>query len=168
MAVRKIVSIPHPCLRKVAPNVEVFDDALRALVDDMYETMYAASGVGLAAPQIAISKRVAVIDASDQKNEKFCLINPEIIETKNEVVMTEGCLSVPGTYDEVVRASYVRFKAFDEFGKEYEREGEGLLAEAVQHEIDHLNGKLYIDLLSPLKRKRAKAKMEKYLRHQNP
>lgn len=164
MAIYKIVTLPHAVLRKPADEVTEFDDNLRMLINDMYETMYEADGVGLAAPQIGISKQIAVIDVTPDKTGKFCLINPELIESTGSKEMTEGCLSVPGCWDVVTRATQVRFRALDEHGQPYEREAEGLLAECVQHEIDHLRGKLYIDLLSPLKRKRAHQKMEKFLR----
>lgn len=166
MAIRKIVTLPNPVLRKMADEVIIIDDNIRSLVDDMYETMYAADGVGLAAPQIGISKKIAVIDTSPDKSGKFCLINPEIIAREGVKEMDEGCLSVPGCWDTVTRATFVRFRALDEFGQTYEREAEGLLAECVQHEIDHLNGKLYVDLLSPLKRKRIQQKMQKFIRSQ--
>ena len=164
MAIYKIVHIPDTVLRKEAETVTVIDDSVRKLVDDMFETMYHANGVGLAAPQIGISKRIAVIDATQDKRQQLCLINPEITHREGSEVMQEGCLSVPGTYDAVQRATKVTMKATDQYGKDYELTAEGLLAEVIQHEIDHLYGKLYIDLLSPLKRDRAKEKMDKHKR----
>jgi peptide deformylase len=164
MSVLKIVYHPHPVLSQVAEPVTVFDDALQKLIQDMYVTMYKANGVGLAAPQVAISKRIAVVDVSEEGNKAFCIINPEIIEREGEEMMDAGCLSVPGTHDAVPRATKVKVRAQDEFGKFFEIEGEGLLAHCLQHEIDHLNGKLYIDYLSQLKRKMLIKKMEKFLR----
>lgn len=165
MALLKVVFHPHPVLAKVAEPVTQFDDALKKLVQDMYETMYEENGVGLAAPQVAISKRLAVVDVSDERNKPFVIINPEIIEKEGEELMEAGCLSVPHTYDKVPRATRVKVRAQDETGKFFEIEGDGLLAHCLQHEIDHLNGKLYIDYLSPLKRRMLLKKMEKSLKH---
>ncbi|MEO8400823.1 MAG: peptide deformylase [Gammaproteobacteria bacterium] len=167
MALIPIVYHPHPALHKMASAVTVFDEALKKLIHDMYETMYAANGVGLAAPQIAITKRLAVIDVSDERNQPFCIINPEIIEKTGEELMEAGCLSVPSTYDKVPRATRVKVRAQDETGKFFEIEGEGLLGHCLQHEIDHLDGKLYIDYLSPLKRGLLLKKMQKHLRHKD-
>ncbi len=164
MALLKVVFYPHPVLAKNAEPVTQFDDALKQFIQDMYETMYAENGVGLAAPQVAISKRLAVIDVSDAQNQPFVIINPEIIEKHGEELMTAGCLSVPYTYDKVPRATKVKVRAQDETGKFFEIEGEGLLAHCLQHEIDHLNGKLYIDYLSGLKRRMLIKKMEKNLK----
>lgn len=165
MAIRKIVYLPDPRLRKVSSPVEAFDEELQTLIDDMFETMYDAKGVGLAAPQIGINLQLSVIDVAGDKKDQIVIINPEIIERIGEVSYQEGCLSVPGAYDTVKRAEKVTVRALDRQGKEFERSADGLLAECIQHEIDHLNGKLYIDLLSPLKRKLARKKMDKYLRH---
>ncbi|HSW69606.1 MAG TPA: peptide deformylase [Gammaproteobacteria bacterium] len=164
MALLKVVFHPHPVLAKIAEPVTVFDETLKNFIQDMYETMYKENGVGLAAPQVAISKRLAVIDVSDERNQPFVIINPEIIEKQGEELMEAGCLSVPYTYDKVPRATKVTVRAQDETGKFFEIEGEGLLAHCLQHEIDHLNGKLYIDYLSPLKKQRLIKKMEKNLK----
>lgn len=166
MAIRKIVYYPHPALRAGTQDVTVFDDALQSIIDDMFETMYDAKGVGLAAPQIALDHNLAVIDASQDKSQQLVLINPEIIALEGEEEMQEGCLSVPGGFDIVKRATQVTMRALDRHGEEYEISADGLLAEAIQHEIDHLKGKLYIDLLSPMKRERAKKRLEKFLRTQ--
>lgn len=164
MAIHKLVYLPDPVLRKVAEKVDNIDQDLQTLLDDMFETMYDAKGVGLAAPQIGISKQIAVIDVTKDRSQQFVLINPQVIEVKGEETMQEGCLSVPGVYDTVKRASWVKMRALDRDGNEYELEGDGLLGEAIQHEIDHLNGKLFVDLLSPLKRNRAKKKLDKFKR----
>jgi peptide deformylase len=148
----------------VAEPVTVFDDKLKKLIQDMYETMYEENGVGLAAPQVAISKRLAVIDVSDERTQPFCIINPEIIEKEGSELMEAGCLSVPHTYDKVPRATKVKVLAQNENGEFFEIIGDGLLGHCLQHEIDHLNGKLYIDYLSPLKRRMLIKKMEKNLR----
>jgi peptide deformylase len=154
----------HPTLHKVAQPITHFDEALLTLIQDMYETMYAADGCGLAAPQIGIAKRIAVIDISDKKNKPFCIINPEIIEKTGMELMSAGCLSVPGTYTTGPRATYVKVRAQDETGKVFELAATGLLSHCLQHEIDHLLGKLNIDYLSPLKKQISLKKMEKFLR----
>ncbi|KTD27997.1 MULTISPECIES: peptide deformylase [Legionella] len=164
MAIRKILYLPDERLRQIAKPVEQFDDALQTLIDDMFDTMYHARGVGLAAPQIGVSLRLSVIDIVGDKKEQLVLINPEIIATEGEIEYEEGCLSVPGAYDKVVRAKKVTIRALDRFGKEYEMSGEGVLGECFQHEIDHLNGKLFVDLLSPLKRAMARRKLDKFKR----
>lgn len=166
MTILKIVYHPHPVLRKVAESVTVFDEELQTLVKDMIETMYHAEGVGLAAPQVAIAKRIAVIDVSPEMNKPFCIINPEIIESEGHDLMDAGCLSVPGTHGSVPRATRVKVRAQDEHGKFFEIEGTELLGHCLQHEIDHLHGKLYIDHLSMLKKKMLIKKMEKFLRDQ--
>jgi peptide deformylase len=166
MAIRKILYLPDERLRKVAKTVETFDDKLQTLIDDMFETMYDARGVGLAAPQIGVSMRLSVIDIVGDKSEQLVIINPEIISSSGEKEFDEGCLSVPGAYDKVIRAEKVTVKALDRFGKPFEMSAEGLLAECFQHEIDHLNGKLFVDLLSPLKRAMARRKLDKFKRHQ--
>ena len=166
MTIRKIIYLPDPCLRKVAKPVETFDEKLHILIDDMFETMYHARGVGLAAPQIGVSLRLSVIDVKGDKKEQLVIINPEIVSATGEKKYEEGCLSVPGAYDTVTRADKVVVKALDRFGKPFEIEAEGLLSECLQHEIDHLNGKLYIDLLSPLKKMLARKKLEKFKRMQ--
>lgn len=164
MALRKIIYLPDERLRLVAKPVEHFDDELQTLIDDMFETMYHARGVGLAAPQIGISLRLSVIDIDGDKKHQLVLINPEIIAREGETEYEEGCLSVPGAYDKVLRANKVTIRALDRFGKEYEMSGDGVLGECFQHEIDHLNGKLFVDLLSPLKRAMARRKLDKFKR----
>lgn len=164
MAIRKILYLPDERLRKVAKPVEKFDDELQALIEDMFETMYDARGVGLAAPQIGISLRLSVIDVVGDKSEQLVIINPEIVSTEGEKEYEEGCLSVPGAYDKVLRADKVTVKALDRTGKPFEITADGLLGECLQHEIDHLNGKLFVDLLSPLKRMVARRKLDKFKR----
>lgn len=164
MAVRKIIFLPDERLRKIAKPIEHFDDALQTLIDDMFDTMYHARGVGLAAPQIGISLRLSVIDVVGDKKNQLVLANPEIISTEGQVEYEEGCLSIPGTYDTVVRAKHVTIRAQDRLGKPFEMSAEGLLGECFQHEIDHLNGKLYIDLLSPLKRSLARKRLDRFKR----
>ncbi len=165
MAILTIVFHPHPALQKAADPVTEFDAKLKQLIADMTETMYYANGVGLAAPQVAISKRIAVIDVSDEGNKPFCIINPEIIQAEGSEPMDAGCLSVPGTHDKVPRATYVKVRAQNEKGEFFEIEGRDLLGHCLQHEIDHLHGKLYIDHLSPLKRSMIIKKMGKFLRN---
>ena len=166
MAIRKIIYLPDPRLRKVSVPVETFDDKLLALIDDMFETMYDARGVGLAAPQIGINIRLSVVDASGDKTQRLVLANPEIIASEGLIEYQEGCLSVPSVYDTVRRAEKVTLRAQDQFGEFYEMQAEGLLGECFQHEIDHLNGKLFVDLLSPLKRAMARKKLDNFKRHQ--
>ena len=167
MTIRKIIYLPDARLRKVSKDITTFDDELQTLIDDMFETMYDARGVGLAAPQIGINLRLSVIDVEGDKKNQIVIINPEIIESHGSTDYQEGCLSVPGSYDTVTRAEKVKVKALDRFGKPFEIEADGLLGECLQHEIDHLNGKLYIDLLSPLKRSIARKKLEKFKRQQS-
>lgn len=164
MAIRKIIYLPDERLRLVAKPVEQFDDALQTLIDDMFDTMYNANGVGLAAPQIGISLRLSVVDVMGDKKQQLVLVNPEIITREGEAEYQEGCLSVPGAYDTVIRAKKVTIRAQDRFGKSFEMTAEGLLGECFQHEIDHLNGKLFVDLLSPLKRAMARRKLDKFKR----
>lgn len=164
MAIRKIIYLPDAVLRQVAKPVEHIDDALQTLIDDMFETMYSVNGVGLAAPQIGVSLRLSVIDVIGDKKQQLVLINPEIIASEGHKEYQEGCLSVPGVYDTVVRADKVTIRALDRTGKSYEMTADGLLGECFQHEIDHLNGRLYVDLLSPLKRTMARRKLEKFKR----
>jgi len=165
MAIRQIIYLPDSRLRNVSKEITVFDDELQTLIDDMFETMYDAQGVGLAAPQIGINVRLSVIDVIGDKSQQIVIINPEIIESEGETEYQEGCLSVPGAYDTVKRATRVKVRALDRFGKEFEMEADGLLGECFQHEIDHLNGKLFIDLLSPLKRNIARKKLAKFKRN---
>lgn len=165
MAIRPILHFPDPDLRKKALPVSTFDHELQILIDDMFETMYSGQGIGLAATQINIQQRVIVIDLSEDKTDIFCLINPEILEKHAVEEMEEGCLSVPGIYESVQRAEHVTVKALDRGGKPFELTTGGLLAVCIQHEIDHLDGKLFVDYLSPLKRERIKKKLEKHRRN---
>jgi len=161
MALRQILHHPDPRLRLKAQAVTCFDAALGTLVDDMFETMYAAPGIGLAATQIDVQLRVIVVDTSSDKREPHCFINPTILATRGEEEMEEGCLSVPGIFDYVQRAEWVRIAAFDRNGVSFEFEADGLLAVCVQHEMDHLDGKLFVDYLSQLKQTRIRKKLEK-------
>lgn len=162
--IRRICYLPEEVLRKVAKPVETFDDALQTLIEDMFDTMYDAKGVGLAAPQIGVSLQLSVIDIKGDKSDQLVIVNPEIIASEGEETFQEGCLSVPGAWDTVVRAKKVTVRAQDRYGKPFEITGESLLGECLQHEIDHLNGKLFIDLLSPLKRNMIRRKVEKFKR----
>jgi peptide deformylase len=162
MALLPILCYPDPRLHTVAQPVPVVDDRIRRLVADMLETMYDAQGIGLAATQVDVHERVIVIDTSEDRNQPLVLVNPEIVwESPERQVNDEGCLSVPGIYDGVERASSIRVKALDENGRAREVEAEGLLAVCVQHEMDHLLGKVFVEYLSPLKRNRIKTKMLK-------
>lgn len=165
MAKLKILEFPDPRLRTRAQPVEAVDDALRQLIDDMFETMYDAPGIGLAATQVDVHRRLLVADVSSDKNEPWVLINPEIIEKDGVEVSEEGCLSVPGYYEEVERAERVRVRYLDRDGNETESEFDGLLAVCVQHEIDHLDGKLFVDYISEAKRQRIRKRLEKDRRH---
>lgn len=164
MTIRKIIYLPDPRLRLVTKPVTTFDDSLQTLIEDMFETMYDANGVGLAAPQIGISLRLSVVDVIGDKTQQLVLANPEIIESHGQVEYQEGCLSVPGAYDTVIRAEKVTVRAQDRAGKSFEMTAEGLLCECFQHEIDHLNGKLFVDQLSPIKRAMARKKVDKFRR----
>jgi peptide deformylase len=161
-----IIKFGNPVLEKKAEMVTVFDDELRKLIDDMFESMYAARGVGLAAPQIGISRRIAVIDVTfkEDPKAKFALINPEIIRTEGRFKQSEGCLSIPDFRENVTRPRAVSVRAQDEHGKIFELTGEELLARALQHETDHLNGKLYISHISALKRDLIKRKIRKLVK----
>ena len=161
MPLLDILVYPDDRLRKVAAPVSAVDDAVRSLVDDMFETMYDAPGVGLAATQIDVHERIVVIDVSEDKDEPLTLINPEILDSKGKLVGEEGCLSIPGIYENVDRAESIVFKALDREGVPYEMEADGLLAVCVQHEVDHLDGKLFVDYLSALKKRRIRKKMLK-------
>jgi len=161
MALLPILEYPDPRLKKVAAAVSAFTPDLVRLVQDMAETMYAAPGVGLAATQVDVHKRVIVIDVSDARNDLVVLVNPEIIAASGEVLCEEGCLSVPGYYDKVVRAARVTVRARNERGEPFERTAEEMLAVCVQHEMDHLVGTMFVDYLSPLKRARLKNKQRK-------
>lgn len=165
MAKLDILRYPDPRLHKVARPVADVDGRIRQLVDDKLETMYDAEGVGLAATQVDQHERVIVIDTSDGHDEPMVLINPELIETSEEMTVSEeGCLSVPEIYDRVERHTYVRVRALDRSGASREFDAEGLLAVAVQHEMDHLLGKVFVEYLSPLKRTRIKTRMLKKTR----
>lgn len=166
MAIRTIIYLPDPRLRIKSSKIEQFDDKLQTLIDDMFDTMYDAKGVGLAAPQIGINLCLSVIDVIGDKSQQIVIINPEIVESQGQASYQEGCLSVPGAYDTVIRAEKVTVRALDRFGKPFEITADGLLGECLQHEIDHLNGKLFVDLLSPLKRIMARKKLEKFKREQ--
>ena len=161
--IHEIVKYPDPILSKRGEPVTVFDDKLKTLVEEMFESMYAAQGIGLAAPQIGISQRLTVIDISFKKNleEKVVLINPEVIEKKGKQYEEEGCLSLPEIREKVNRAAWVKVRAQDVEGNWFEIEGEELLARALQHEIDHLDGVLFIDHLSRLKRDLVKRQIKK-------
>ena len=165
MAILDILRYPDPRLHTVAKPVERVDDEVRRLVRDMAETMYAAPGIGLAATQVDVHRRVIVIDASDARDQLLVLINPEIVRASDEIQeCEEGCLSVPGVYETVTRAAKVTVRALDANGIAFERTAEGMLAVCIQHEMDHLEGKVFVEYLSRLKRSRIKARMEKQLR----
>jgi peptide deformylase len=167
MAKRIILSYPDPRLRTVAKPVQGVDARIKALVADMLETMYDANGIGLAATQIDAHERVVVIDVSEQRDQPLVLINPEIVWASDEkAINEEGCLSVPGIYDGVERSNAVRVTALDAEGEPRTIEAEGLLAVCVQHELDHLRGKVFVEYLSPLKRSRIKSKLLKQQREQ--
>ena len=164
MALLNILHFPDPLLRTKAENVEQVDDTVRKLVDDMFDTMYEAPGIGLAATQVNVHKRVIVVDVSEERNQPLALINPEILSAEGEEESEEGCLSVPGVFDRVQRAERIRIKALDREGEPFEAEYDGLLAVCIQHEIDHLDGVVFVDHLSPLKRQRIRKKLEKQAR----
>jgi len=166
MAILDILHFPDPRLRNRAKAVSVVDETIGRLVDDMLETMYQAPGIGLAATQVNVAKRVVVIDISEEKDQPLCLINPEILEKEGVEQMEEGCLSVPGIYELVTRANQIRVRALDRDGKPFELAAEGLLAVCIQHELDHLEGKLFVDYLSSLKRQRIRKRLEKEGRQQ--
>lgn len=167
MAILTILEFPDPRLRtKARPVVEV-DDRIRTLVDDMFETMYAAPGIGLAATQVNVHERVVVMDISEEGNEPLVFINPEVeVIGEESRDYQEGCLSVPGFYENVSRPAQIRVKALDRDGKPFELEPDGLLAVCIQHELDHLEGKLFVDYLSSIKRQRIRQKLEKLQRQQ--
>ncbi len=161
MAKLNILKYPDPRLRTVAKAITEVTDVHRAQLDDMLETMYDAPGIGLAATQVDIHERMLVIDISEEKDDPGVFINPEIIARDGVEVMEEGCLSVPGIYEKVERADKVTVRALDRDGQTFELEAEGLLAVCIQHEIDHLDGKVFVDYLSPLKQQRISKKLEK-------
>ncbi len=166
MAKLTILVFPDPRLRKIASPVDVVDDALRGLIDDMFETMYDAPGIGLAATQVDVHRRLLVADVSANSNEPHALINPVILEKDGVTVSEEGCLSVPGYYEEVERAEHIRVRYQDRSGTEIETEMDGTLAICVQHEVDHLDGKLFVDYLSEAKRSRIRKRLLRDKRHQ--
>jgi peptide deformylase len=161
MALLPILEYPDPRLKKVAAPVPAVTPEIRKLVADMAETMYAAPGVGLAATQVDVHKRVIVIDVSEHRDHLRVFINPELLSAEGEAECEEGCLSVPGYYDKVTRAARFRVRALDEHGEAFELDAEGLLAVCIQHEMDHLQGKVFVEYLSPLKRARLAAKLRK-------
>ncbi len=161
MALREILKYPDPRLRTRAQSVVAVNDEIRALVDDMFETMYHAPGIGLAATQIDVHLRVLVADVSREQSAPWCLINPEILATQGREEMEEGCLSVPETLETVARPEWIQVRALDRDGKLQEFDTDGLLAVCIQHEMDHLDGKLFVDYLSHIKRARIRKRLEK-------
>ena len=166
MAILKILEFPDPRLRTKATPIEVVDDDLRALIADMFETMYEAPGIGLAATQVDVHRRLLVTDVSADNTQPYLLINPQILQKDGLIATDEGCLSVPGYYEEVERAEHIKVKFIDGEGSEVEMEAEGLLAVCIQHEVDHLDGKLFVDYLSEAKRQRIRKKLMKERRLQ--
>ncbi len=164
MARLEVLTFPDERLRTKAEPVENVDDDIRQLVDDMFETMKEEKGIGLAATQVNVHKRVVVMDVSEEQNEPRVFINPKIVEKDGTTVHEEGCLSVPGNYAKVDRAETIVVEALDRDGTPYELKADGLLAICIQHELDHLEGKLFVDYLSPLKRQRIRKKLEKEAR----
>lgn len=162
MAILNILEFPDPRLRTKAQPVAVVDDRIRQLIDDMLATMYDANGIGLAATQVNVHERVVVMDLSEERNQPMVFINPEV-GTLDDATREydEGCLSVPGFYETVKRPEHIRVRALDRDGKPFELQPDGLLAVCIQHELDHLEGRLFVDYLSPLKRERIRAKLEK-------
>ena len=165
MALLPILHYPDERLHRVAKPVEVINDRIRELVRDMAETMYAAPGIGLAASQVDVHLQVLVIDTSETHDQLRVFINPEILESRGEAECEEGCLSVPGIYEKVTRAEWIKVRALDTDGTAFTLETDGLLAVCVQHEMDHLDGKLFIDYLSPLKREMVRKKLAKSRKH---
>jgi peptide deformylase len=164
MPLLNILRYPDARLHKVAAPVTVFDESLKQLVRDMSETMYAAPGVGLAATQVDVHKQVIVLDVSERHDSLVVLVNPEIVEATGVSDIEEGCLSVPGVYDIVERAERVKVRAYDQNGNAFTLEAQGLLAVCIQHEMDHLKGKVFVEYLSQLKQQRVRAKLAKQLR----
>jgi len=164
MAILNILRYPDARLHKTATPVTVFDESLKTLVRDMAESMYGAPGVGLAATQVDVHKQVIVVDVSERRDSLVVLVNPEIVEAVGVSDIEEGCLSVPGIYDTVERAERVRIRACDQNGNAFTLEAQGLLAVCIQHEMDHLKGKVFVEYLSPLKQQRIRAKLAKQLR----
>ena len=164
MALLKILEYPDPRLRKKASTISDFGQSLQTQIDDMFETMYAAPGIGLAATQVDFHQKMFVLDVSENKDNPLVFINPEIVELRGVEEMEEGCLSFPGVYAKVERADAVTIKALDRQGKVFEMDADGLLAVCIQHELDHLKGELFVDYLSALKRNRIKKRLEKELK----
>ena len=168
MSILEILEYPDPRLRKIAKPVGKIDQKIQTLLDDMFETMYDAPGIGLAATQVDVHLQIIVMDLSEEKNEPLVFINPEITILDGDAEkMQEGCLSVPGFYEDISRIEHVLIKALDKTGSPFELEAEGLLAVCIQHEMDHLDGKLFVDYLSSLKRNRIKKKLEKIHKSRN-
>lgn len=165
MSILHVLHYPDPRLRVTAEPVPEVTDPIRELIDDMLETMYDAPGIGLAAPQVDVAKRIIVVDITEERNKPLALVNPEIIQREGHEQMEEGCLSVPGVYEVVERAERIRVQGLDRDGKALDLEARGLLSVCIQHEVDHLDGKLFVDYLSELKRKRVRKKMDKVRRH---
>lgn len=161
MALLPIIEYPDPRLRERALPVTAFDEAFGRLVDDMLETMYAAPGIGLSATQVNVRRRLLVIDISEKHDEPLVFVNPEILSREGAAKTEEGCLSVPGIFDQIERAAKVRVRAQDRHGEWFERDLEGMLAVCLQHEMDHLDGKLFVDYLSDIKRDRIRKKLDK-------
>ena len=164
MAILEILEFPDPRLRKQAQPVEVFDAGLKQLVADMLETMYQAPGIGLAATQVDVHRQLVVLDVSENKDRPLVLVNPRILSKEGAQVYQEGCLSVPGIFADVERALSIRVAAQDVDGKPFELEADDLLAVCIQHELDHLHGKVFVDYLSPLKREMVRKRLEKQRR----
>ena len=164
MSVLQVLHFPDDRLRIVAQPVPQVDATVQRIVDDMFETMYAEEGIGLAATQVDIHQRIIVIDVSEERNHRLVLINPELLEKSGETGIEEGCLSIPEQRALVPRAEKVKVRALDREGNSFELEADGLLAICIQHEMDHLVGKLFIDYLSPMKRQRIRQKLEKLYR----
>lgn len=167
MAQLEILHHPDPRLRKKAAPVAEVNTAIRKIVDDMLETMYASQGIGLAATQVNIHQRIVTIDVSEDKNAPVCLINPEILSKEGSIEHEEGCLSVPDFYEKVTRAERIRVRALDRDGNVFERDADGMLAICIQHEMDHLEGKLFVDYLSTLKQQRARKVVQKWEKEQS-
>jgi peptide deformylase len=164
MPIREITCLDQPQLRAINQPITEFNDTLQTLINDMFDTMYAAKGIGLAAPQVGVNQQLAVIDVTTDRSETWCLINPKITWREGEALLEEGCLSIPGAVGKVPRSLKVKLQALDRNGKPFEIEADGLLAHCIQHELDHLAGKLFIDYLSPLKQQRALRKFQKMYR----
>ena len=167
MAKLTILEFPDPRLRTTAAPVETVDETLNALIDDLFATMYDAPGIGLAATQVDVHKRLLVADVSAGKSSPYALINPVILQKDGVMVSEEGCLSVPGYYEEVERAEHIRVRFLDRSGVEQEMDADGLLAVCIQHEIDHLDGKLFVDYLSAAKRQRIRQRLVRDKRHKS-